>query len=40
LTIISQYTGQVIMRHFKNEDEACMFINLVIELDPEENYEF
>jgi len=40
LTIISQYTGQVIMRHFTNEDEACMFINLVIALDAEESYEF
>ena len=39
LTIISQYTGQVIMRHFNNEDEACMFINLVIELDADEEYE-
>ena len=39
LTIISQYTGQVIMRHFTNEDEACMFINLVIALDAEESYE-
>ena len=39
LTIISQYTGQVIMRHFNNEDEACMFINLVIELDADEPYD-
>ena len=39
LTVISQYTGQVIMRHFTNEDEACMFINLVIALDAEESYE-
>jgi hypothetical protein len=39
LTIVSQYTGQVIMRHFNNEDEACMFINLVIELDADEEYE-
>ena len=39
LSIISQYTGQVIMRHFTNEDDACMFINLVIELDAEEQYD-
>jgi hypothetical protein len=39
LTIVSQYTGQVIMRHFNNEDEACMFINLVIELDADEEYD-
>ena len=39
LTIVSQYTGQVIMRHFKDEDEACMFINLVVELDADEQYD-
>jgi hypothetical protein len=39
LTIISQYTGQVIMRHFSNEDEACMFINLIVELDADEPYD-
>lgn len=40
LTIVSQYTGQLIIRHFTNEDDACMFINYVLELDAEENYEF
>jgi hypothetical protein len=39
LTVISQYTGQVIIRHFTNEDDACMFINLVIELSADEIYE-
>jgi hypothetical protein len=39
LTVISQYTGQVIIRHFTNEDDACMFINLVIELSADETYE-
>lgn len=39
LTVISQYTGQVIIRHFTNEDDACMFINLVIELSSDETYE-
>jgi len=27
------------MRHFKDEDDACMFINLVIELNAEESYD-
>ena len=39
LTVISQYTGQVIMRHFTNEDDACMFLNYIMELDPNETYE-
>jgi len=39
LTIISQYTGQCIIRHFQDEDDACMFINMVIVLDAEETYE-
>lgn len=39
LTVISQYTEQVIMRHFTNEDEACLFINLITELDANETYE-
>jgi hypothetical protein len=39
LTIISQYTGQVIMRYFKDEDEACMFINIIVELSADETYE-
>ena len=39
LTIISQYTEQVIMRHFTNEDEACVFINLITELNAEETYD-
>lgn len=36
VTIISQYTGQLIMRHFKDEDDACMFINYVLELNAED----
>lgn len=39
LTIISQYTGQLIMRHFTDEDDACMFINLIVELNAEDTYE-
>ena len=36
VTVISQYTGQTILRHFRNEDDACLFINYVLELDAEE----
>ena len=35
LTIISQYTGQLFMRYFGNEQEACKFINYVVSLDPD-----
>jgi len=30
LTIISKFTGQTIIRHFSNEDEACEFINYIL----------
>ena len=33
ITIISQYTGQAIIRYFNDEDAACLFINFVQELD-------
>ena len=36
LTFISQYTGQVIIRYFGNEDDACLFINYIHELDAEQ----
>lgn len=36
LIIISQYTGQVIIRYFGNEDDACLFINYIHELDAEQ----
>ena len=39
LTVVSQYTGQCIIRQFKNEDEAVMFINMVTMLDAEQEYE-
>ena len=38
LTIISQHTGQLIMRHFTNEDDACLFINSIVELSADEHY--
>jgi hypothetical protein len=34
LVIVSQYTGQTIVRYFHNEDEAVEFINYVCESDP------
>ena len=34
ITIISQYTGQAIIRYFNDEDAACLFINFIQELDP------
>ena len=40
LTIVSQYTGQTIIRYFNNEDEACTLINLIVCLDPSQTHEF
>ena len=39
LFVVSQYTGQTIIRYFKDEDEACKFINLVIELNSQTEYD-
>jgi hypothetical protein len=39
LTIISRHTGQCIVRHFKDEDEACSFINFITEMNAEESYD-
>jgi hypothetical protein len=39
LTVVSQYTGQCIIRQFKNEDDAVMFINMVTMLNAEQEYE-
>jgi hypothetical protein len=39
LFVVSQHTGQTIIRYFKDEDEACKFINLVIELNSQEEYD-
>lgn len=38
LTIISQHTGKLIMRHFTDEDDACLFINSIVELSADEHY--
>lgn len=39
LFIVSQYTGQTFVRYFGNEDEACNYINYLIELDPQVEHE-
>ncbi len=39
LFVISRYTGQTIIRYFPHEDEAVLFINMVVELDAEEEYD-
>lgn len=36
LTIISQFTGQFMIRYFVDEENACKFINQVVSLDPDE----
>jgi hypothetical protein len=39
LNILSTITGQLIIRHFTNEDDACMFLNYIMDLDPSQKYE-
>jgi len=39
LNILSTITGQLIIRHFMNEDDACMFLNYIMDLDPSQKYE-
>lgn len=39
LIIVSQYTGQTIVRYYGNEDEACSYINYVLDLNPQEEHE-
>lgn len=39
LTIVSQYTGQTLIRYFGNEDEACSYINYILDLNPQEEHE-
>lgn len=33
LTLMSTHTGQTVIRYFNGEDEACNFINYVVQLD-------
>lgn len=39
LNVLSTLTGQLIMRHFTNEDDACMFLNYIMDLDPGNQYD-
>jgi hypothetical protein len=39
ITVISQYTGQVIIRYFNDEDDACLFINFIQDLDAAQEIE-
>lgn len=39
ISMLSEYTGQYIVRQFSREDEAVIFINFILELDPTETYE-
>jgi hypothetical protein len=39
LNILSTSTGQLITRHFTNEDDACMFLNYIMDLDPTNHYD-
>ena len=34
LTFTSAYTGQTVIRYYNDEDEACEFINMIIDKDP------
>jgi hypothetical protein len=36
INIISQHTGQAIIRYFTSEDTACSFINFVLNMDAEQ----
>jgi hypothetical protein len=38
LIFTSTYTTQTIIREFSDENNACEYINFVIELDPMENH--
>ena len=39
ILVRSDITGQLIIRHYLNEDDACMFLNILLELDPAITYE-
>lgn len=34
LTFVSRYTGQTIIRQFRDEDLACEYINFILSKDP------
>jgi hypothetical protein len=39
LNVFSTKTNQLIIRHYTNEDDACMFLNYILDLDPELTYD-
>ncbi len=39
ISMISEKTDQYIVRQFTNEDDACTFINYVVELDSSQVYD-
>jgi hypothetical protein len=39
LNVLSTQTGQLIIRHFTNEDDACMFLNYIMDLDSANQYD-
>jgi hypothetical protein len=39
LFVISKSTGQAIVRYFPHEDEAVLFINIIVELNADEIYD-
>jgi hypothetical protein len=39
LFIVSRFTGQTIIRYFPHEDEAVLFINMVVELSADDIYD-
>ena len=39
IIVRSDVTGQLFIRQYNNENDACMFLNIVLELDPAETYE-
>ena len=34
LSFVSLFTGQTIIRYYRDEDEACTFINFILSKDP------
>jgi hypothetical protein len=39
LNILSTQTGQLIVRYFIDENDACMFLNYIMDLDSAKQYE-
>jgi hypothetical protein len=39
LLVRSDITGQLFIRQYTNEEDACLFLNILLELDPANTYE-